>query len=121
MPRRTEELAALIRARRPHVRAAVAGLVSADELARRVRRHPGRWIVVGVLAGAIAGRFFGRPIAQEGRRRFVAAAAGRLQHLGMGLVTALLAQQRGRSSDATAARAADVRPAPRVAARSTVR
>lgn len=121
MSRRSEELTALIRARRPHVKAAVSGLMSVDELARRVRRHPGRWMVFGLAAGAIAGRFFGRPIVREGRRRVVAAAAGRLQHLGMGLVAALLAQRRDRSLDGGASGSAGAPSVPRVAARSVVR
>lgn len=120
MSRRTDELAARIRARRPHVRAAVAGLVSADELARRVRRHPGRWIAVGLFGGALAGRFFGRPLVRAGGRQVASAAAGRLQHWGIGLLTTLLANMRNRASEPAKEPEAP-QPAPGVAAGSTLR
>lgn len=102
------------------MRSAVAGLVSVDELARRVRHHPGRWILLGVLGGAFAGRFLGRPLAREGQRRVVAAATGRLQHLGVGLASALLAAVGRRASGDTAESQA-APPGPPVAARSDVR
>jgi len=101
------------------VRAAVAGLLSVEELARRVRHHPARWIVLGLVGGAVAGRFFARPLAREGRRRVVAAAAGRLQHVGVGLASALLAGL-GRRASRGAANSPETPPEPRVAARSTV-
>jgi hypothetical protein len=72
---------------------AVQDLASHHELARRVRRNPVPWLTAGVLAGALAGRFFARPMWQSGKKRLAAVATGRLQNVVLGLVAAIAARQ----------------------------
>ncbi len=92
MSRQADELVNAIRARRQSVIGAVDGLVSHHELARRVRRNPAPWLVAGVLAGAVAGRFFARPMWQSGKKRLAAIAIGPLQLALRGLVAAVAAR-----------------------------
>jgi len=97
--RRSDDIVREIRARRPHVKAAVRALLSVDELSRRIRNSPGRWLAGGALAGLLAGRFFALPLAREGRRRVAGAAISRLRPLVLGLVTAVATSVRDRARD----------------------
>jgi hypothetical protein len=78
----------------------VRALLSLDEVARRVRNNPGRWLLGGAAAGVLAGRFFAVPLAREGRRRVAGAAIARLRPLAIGLATAVASRlaERVRSS-----------------------
>jgi hypothetical protein len=55
----------------------INGLLSTQEVERRVRIDPSRWLVGAGLAGIVAGRFFARPLARAGRRHVVSAVRAR--------------------------------------------
>ena len=114
MSRQADELVDAIRARRRRVIGAVDDLASRHELARRVRRNPTPWLVAGVLAGALAGRFFARPMWQSGKKRLAALATGRLQTALLGIVAAVAAR-RGMSDESDVDPSPDLRNAPHIA------
>lgn len=105
MPRRTEELVNEIRTRRRRVRVEVEELLSTEDLARRVRRDPAAWIAGGALLGILAGRFFGRPLLDGGRRHLAAEMRARV---GPAIAAAIVAGLgRGAEPRAPAATAGD--------------
>jgi hypothetical protein len=69
MPRPSREVVAEIRAKRGQVLADVRGLSPWQELERRIREAPGPWLIGGVLAGLVSGRFLAAPAVRRGRGR----------------------------------------------------
>jgi hypothetical protein len=105
MAQRADELVREIRARRRGLRLAVDDLLSTNEVARRVRESPWKWLAGGAAAGVAAGRFLPRPVLDGARRGISASVAPRLKTAILGLVTAAFGA--GRDGDTGMDPAAD--------------
>jgi len=103
MSRRSDRLVGVIRTRRAEIRESVRALVSADEVARRVRRNPGPWMVGGFLLGLAGGRFFLRSAWTQGRGWVRDAAVSRLRDVGVGLAAAIAARAQDGGADSAPA------------------
>jgi hypothetical protein len=87
---RADELVREIRARRRGLRRSVDDLLSTNEIARRVRDSPWKWLAGGAAAGVAAGRFLPRPVLEGAKRSVVASVGPRVKTAILGLVTAAL-------------------------------
>ena len=72
MARQPDQLVDEIRSRRHVLRGELENLLSTHEVARRIRQHPKLWVGAAGLAGLVAGRFFTRPLLEQGRRTIMA-------------------------------------------------
>lgn len=88
MPRPSREVVDEIRAKRGQVVADVRGLSPWHELERRIREAPGPWLIGGVLAGLVSGRFLAAPVLRRGRGRLGGFVRAQVKQ---GLVTLALA------------------------------